>query len=165
MESLEYECKELYKDIQDIEGDLKKIRQSWEGDNKDLRRIMEEFDESNNMIKKELREITLARSVIRQERDSIKKQIEEVTLSRVEYLKSAREPPQHNPRNLYMYFDNILNHYARKIRVVSENMQEKEPENTLKPYFEDRFFKELYLNPLPSVPGFKALFLKQISAF
>lgn len=140
VESLEYECKEMYRDIQEIELDIKNIKDNWEGDNKDLKKIMEELDENNSVIRKELREIVLSRAVIRQERENVQKRMQQVLDERVEYLKRPQQGVEKDPRNLFLYFDSVLTQYARKIRTVIEGKEVKDTENVVKDLIENQFF-------------------------
>jgi hypothetical protein len=140
VEALEYECKELTRETEELEKDIQKIEKLWKGDLGDVKKIMEEFDETTNALKKELRDTKVSRSVIARERDSISKKIKEVDENRVKYLKSSEEPVQKNPRNLYIYLDNVLTETSRKIRLVlQEKFSEKQTENVVKHQLENLF--------------------------
>ena len=117
---------------------------------------MEELDENSYMIKKELRDITLSRSVVLQERENIKKKSQELDVLRVNLLKSPKKPVEKNPRNLYIYLDNVLTESARKIRLVLQGKGgTTETENVVKEQMESQFFDSENLNEVN--PKIKAL--------
>ena len=113
---------------------------------------MEELDENNIALTKELKDITISRSVVSQERQNIKKNLQELEKSRLQYLKSSEEPIQKNPRNLFIYLDNILTETARKIRLLmQENSNMKETENIVKDQLEKQFLPPQNLSEIDPV--------------
>lgn len=140
VESLEYECKELYRENKEIEMDIGKLEKLWKGENVDFKKIMEELDENSAVIRKELREITVSRAVIRQERENIRKRVKEVEEERVKYLKASQQTKHKDQRYLYMYVDNLLTDASRRIRMVLDgSFDERQTENTIRSQIEENF--------------------------
>lgn len=138
VESLEYECKELYKENQELELEIEKIEKLWKGDHRDVKKIMEELDENMNAIRKEGRDLTVSRSIIAQKREKIRKNVQDLENERLAHLKSGEIVLEKNPRNLYIYLDNVLTDASRKIRKVLQGDSQKS-ENVVKSLFEKQF--------------------------
>ena len=133
VDNLEYECKDLYKENQKIAQDIEKIEQLWKGDHNEAMKIVKELDENSNALRKEARDIVVSRSVIAQKRETIRNAMKELEITRLEHLRSSTAPIEKNPRNLYIYLDNILTDVSRRIRLVMQGkFKDSKLENVVK---------------------------------